>query len=147
MSDIQIIAAGKIKKGPLLDLWHEYSKRMQNAPVLHEIDDQNPKSLEQKMSDLLDPKGVVIAMDEKGQELGSMAFAKMLEDFDIQSIKPVQFFIGAADGLPQIIRDNASRKLAFGKQTWPHKLVRIMLLEQLYRAEKIIQGHPYHREG
>ena len=63
-----------------------------------------------------------------------------------QGISRFQFMIGGADGLTPEVRDSAHALLAFGKQTWPHMMARVMLMEQIYRAQQIIQGHPYHRE-
>jgi 23S rRNA (pseudouridine1915-N3)-methyltransferase len=85
-------------------------------------------------------------MDEHGIGLSSKEFAGKLENLAIQGKSKVQFIIGGADGLPQSVRDRANFILSFGKQTWPHMLARVMLTEQIYRAQQIIAGHPYHRE-
>lgn len=146
-STIEIIAAGKIKKGPLLSLWEEYEKRMSSKLVLHEIPESEPAQFEKKLMQKVSDQAVIIALDETGKSHSSTAFAKKLQKFTLSECKSLQFFIGAADGLPASLIQKADLLLAFGTSTWPHKLVRIMLLEQIYRAETITQGHPYHRDG
>jgi 23S rRNA (pseudouridine1915-N3)-methyltransferase len=84
-------------------------------------------------------------MDERGSPLDSASFAGRLQDWRAQVRPAVTFIIGGADGLAPSLRERADLALAFGPLTWPHQLVRIMLLEQLYRAVTILGGHPYHR--
>jgi 23S rRNA (pseudouridine1915-N3)-methyltransferase len=92
------------------------------------------------------PEGsVTVILDESGESLGSVALAEQIRSWRESGIRAVVFVIGGADGLADSIRDGAKRKLSFGLATWPHQLVRIMLLEQLYRATTILLGHPYHR--
>jgi len=85
-------------------------------------------------------------MDERGQTIKSVAFAEIFQkQMDIGHTH-FQFIIGGADGLTQEVRERSNLLLSFGAQTWPHMLARIMLLEQIYRAQQILDGHPYHRE-
>ncbi len=93
------------------------------------------------------PSGRVIALDESGEQLGSVALATLLGTWRDQGVREARFLIGAADGLTTAERMSAHTLLSFGAVTWPHLLVRAMLAEQLYRATTIIAGHPYHREG
>ena len=95
----------------------------------------------------LTPGAKIVALDERGDQLGSTAFATMLSKWRDESVPEVRFLVGAADGLTSGERESADRLIAFGRATWPHMLVRAMLVEQLYRATSIIAGHPYHREG
>ncbi len=93
------------------------------------------------------PKGArVVALDGGGRGLGSLAFAERLGQWRDDGVGDVAFLIGGADGLEAKLRDDADFVLALGPQTWPHLLVRGLLAEQLYRAECIASGHPYHRE-
>ena len=89
---------------------------------------------------------VIIAMDERGKTLPSREFAQKFQNWQNEGQSHVQFFIGGADGLNDEIRKRAQLLLSFGKQTWPHMLARIMLLEQIYRAQQILKNHPYHRD-
>ena len=93
------------------------------------------------------PGTKVVALDEKGEQVRSSELADMLGQWRDASVREVRFLIGAADGLSDEERGGADRLIAFGRATWPHMLVRAMLVEQLYRASSIIAGHPYHREG
>lgn len=137
---IKILASGKLKKSPLLDLCDEYVKRMHWSVSVREID--APLAVKH----LPDP-GLIVALDERGETLGSMEFAKKIEKWQGQAPgNEVTFLIGGADGLDDPIRKKAKFLMSFGKQTWPHMLVRVMLLEQIYRAQQIIAGHPYHRQ-
>ena len=87
----------------------------------------------------------IVALDETGEVLSSPQLAARLERWRDAGTPATAFLIGGADGLAESLRRRANLRLAFGTATWPHQLVRIMLLEQLYRAMTILSGHPYHR--
>lgn len=99
-----------------------------------------------RVADSLTP-AKIIALDEGGEAMTSVAFAKLLEGWRDSGVREARFLIGAADGLTPDERASADKILSFGITTWPHLMVRAMLCEQLYRATTIIAGHPYHREG
>jgi 23S rRNA (pseudouridine1915-N3)-methyltransferase len=86
-----------------------------------------------------------VLLDERGENLSSASFSGHLQGWRSEDRPVVVFIIGAADGLAASLRDKAKLAIAFGTATWPHQFVRIMLLEQLYRAMTILTGHPYHR--
>ena len=86
-----------------------------------------------------------IAMDERGKQLNSMSFATELEKFMSNGQSHFCFIIGGAFGLTQNVLDKVELKLSLGNLVWPHRLVSVMLLEQLYRAQSILAGHPYHK--
>ena len=85
------------------------------------------------------------ALDERGETLDSAGFARNLGHARDGNTGDIVYVIGGADGLSPELRRKADRTLAFGSATWPHQLVRVMLLEQLYRAVTQLVGHPYHR--
>lgn len=89
--------------------------------------------------------GAVIALDEKGLSPTSEEFSKLLENFQAQGEKAINFVIGGADGLSDDIFAQATKRLSFGAMTLPHQLARILLVEQIYRAMTLLSGHPYHR--
>ena len=91
-------------------------------------------------------EGVVITCDERGELLSSREIAARLERFKDRGERRIAFVIGGADGLDPDLRKTAAFSLAFGPQTWPHALVRVMLAEQMYRAMTILAGLPYHRD-
>ena len=90
-------------------------------------------------------RAIVVILDEHGDNLASPALATLLRKWRAEDQPAVCFVIGGADGLAPSLYERANLRLAFGAATWPHQLVRIMLLEQLYRAGTILAGHPYHR--
>lgn len=89
--------------------------------------------------------GRVVALDERGRSEASEAFATRLGRWRDDGVRTVGFIIGGADGLDDAVRKKADLVLSFGAFTWPHMLVRAMLAEQIYRAQSILAGHPYHR--
>lgn len=93
----------------------------------------------------LPANATLIALDETGKNLDSPTFASKIEDWSSNGNRPLVFFIGGSWGLDESIRKQAHHLISFGKQTFPHMLARIVLLEQLYRAETIIKGKVYHK--
>ena len=93
----------------------------------------------------LDPNCVLIALDERGEAPGSVGFARKLEGWRDQGQRELVLAIGGPDGHGRALIQAAAHTLAFGNWTWPHKLVRAMAAEQIYRAVSIIAGTPYHR--
>lgn len=138
---LHIIARGKMGRCPEADLIARYSKRLSWPFQITELPDLGGKA-----PPLL-PGTIILAMDETGEQLTSLALAQRLEKWRDTGTREVRILIGAADGLTSEERASAQQFLAFGKATWPHMLARAMLVEQLYRATSIIAGHPYHREG
>ncbi len=144
---IEIIAIGKAKDAHLLALISEYQKRLSYEFFIHEIQDRSDQSIEEKrILEKLKSTSYVIILDEKGKELSSRDFSQSLENIMAQGFKHIQFVIGGADGLTNNVKKRADLSLSFGRQTWPHMLVRLMLIEQIYRAQTILSGHPYHRD-
>lgn len=147
---ISIIAVGKQKQSPSMDMCKEYLKRMKWKLSIKEIDSPKNSTKDREAELILKeiPKSsFVVALDERGESYSSQDFAQKLSEW--QNIAPnneIFFLIGGADGFNFIVRERANFLLSFGKQTWPHMLVRVMLLEQLYRAQQISEGHPYHRQ-
>ncbi len=148
-----ILAMGKWKKGPEQSLFETYCARMRPAPILKELEVRKKLSgaqLKVAEAELLLgalPKGaVLVALDERGKTMSSRDFAGRLETWQDQGRADVAFVIGGADGLDETVRKRADLLISFGAMTWPHMLVRPMLAEQLFRADSILAGHPYHRD-
>lgn len=149
---IKIICVGNLKSGPELDLVKEYLKRFLwqidiiEIPVKKGLSGETLKTHEAKLILAQIPENTpLIALDERGTSPSSPEFAKIMEDLQVQSASQIIFCIGGADGLDESVRKRANRLISFGKMTWPHMLVRVLLAEQLYRAQQILAGHPYHR--
>ena len=98
------------------------------------------------LANIIPDKAVTLILDERGESLDSATLASRLGRWRDDGRPAAVFIIGGDDGLAASLRDKANVRLAFGAVTWPHQLVRIMLLEQIYRAVTILSGHPYHRE-
>lgn len=94
----------------------------------------------------LDEGGILITCDEHGEPLTSRQIAQRLNTYKDRGERRVTFLIGGADGLDPALLKSSAFSLAFGPQTWPHALVRVMLAEQMYRATTILAGLPYHRD-
>lgn len=148
-----LIAVGRMKSGPERELYAHYSARLNPAPQLREVEEKRnlpAAKLKVREGELLlgaIPDGAhVVALDEKGRKFGSQAFAKHLGGWRDEGVKDVAFVIGGADGLDKAVVSRANLVLSLSDLTWPHMLVRGLLAEQLYRANAILTGHPYHRE-
>lgn len=138
---LHIIARGRIGRCPETDLIARYERRMVWPLQITELPETGGK-----VALPLAPSRTVV-LDEAGEQLTSAALATLLDRWRDDGIRECRFLIGAADGLTAEERASADQALAFGKATWPHMLVRAMLVEQLYRATTILAGHPYHRAG
>ena len=138
---LHIIARGKIGRGPEADLVDRYLKRIAWPVKITELPESGGKVPSPAES------SITILLDEKGEQLGSLAFARALERWRDGGMREARFLIGGADGFGEAERAGADLLLAFGKATWPHLLARALLAEQLFRATSILANHPYHREG
>ncbi len=138
---LHIVARGRIGRGPEAELVNRYAKRITWPVQLTELPEQGGRLPPRH------PDGVTVALDERGEQLGSVELAKRLEKWRDAGRRECRFLIGAADGHDAADREGADLLLAFGKATWPHLLARAMLAEQLFRATSILANHPYHREG
>lgn len=148
-----VLAVGRLKAGPLPTLCADYAKRCTYPLALHEVQAKRRDGSEQQSDEeaalLLAalPAGArVVVLDERGDDLSSRALAGQLGRWRDQAVRDVAFLLGGADGHGAAVRDRADLSLAFGRATWPHQLVRVMLYEQLYRAGTLLTGHPYHRD-
>jgi len=152
---IQVAAVGRLKAGPELDLWTDYTARFRKTGKalglpeieLTEVEDRLGKGMTAEgdlLGRVLPKTAYVVALDERGQMLTSPEFAALLAGRR-DSAQDLSFVIGGADGIDPVLRDRADLLISFGKMVWPHMLVRVMLAEQLYRAATILAGGPYHR--
>ena len=147
-----LAAVGRARVGPARDLFEEYAGRLSWPLTLREVEVKKrlpPDEMKRQEAELLlaaIPQGsVVVALDERGKALSSEAFAAKMGAWRDQGAADIAFLIGGADGHGDAVRARADFLLALGPMTWPHMLVRGMLTEQIYRAQQILAGHPYHR--
>jgi 23S rRNA (pseudouridine1915-N3)-methyltransferase len=155
-----IIAIGRLKQGPERELGERYRERFDDIGRklgfrgldIHEIPESRARDAAARiaeeaaaMSALIPDKSSIVAFDERGEAIDSPAFARHLGRWRDESVPSAVFLIGGPDGLSPELRRKAKLSVAYGKATWPHQMVRVMLLEQIYRAATILSGHPYHR--
>lgn len=138
---LHIIARGKIGRSPEAELVDRYLKRVLWPTKVTEVSDRGGSIPAPP------PASVTILLDERGDLLSSVEFARRLEGWRDGGKREARFLIGAADGHDPMLRRSADLILSFGPATWPHMLARAMLAEQLFRATSILANHPYHREG
>ena len=148
---LRLIAVGRLKSGPHLDLQRHYAERIRWPLDIREVEERRklpPAALKEREGALLlaelPADAVAVALDARGKPLASEAFAAQLATWR-DAAADVAFLIGGAEGLADAARRRADRVLSLGPMVWPHFLVRGMLLEQIYRAQQILAGHPYHR--
>lgn len=134
-----------------------YAKRMDwsvefKTPKIKLSASTPPDMVKKKQGDVLVeeiakmPQALVIALDENGKNINSQDLSKLIESAQLDHAGQVCFIIGGAYGLAPEVLQTARHKISFGTMTWPHRLVGVMLMEQLYRSQQIIKGHPYHKE-
>jgi len=128
----------------------KYLKRIKNIQIKqYEVKFNNEqKKIEEEGLKLINstpPNGKLVLLDEQGENLTSLELAKIILSWRDNNISYINFAIGGAFGNGDEIKKRATKILAFGKLTWPHQMVKMMIAEQIYRIETIIQGHPYHK--
>lgn len=149
---IHLVAVGRARSGPERELYRHYAARLAWPLSLKEVEVRPPaapsrqQALEGELLLAAVPKGAkVVALDERGEALSSEAFATRLARWRDDGVAALAFLVGGADGLDERVRREADLLLSLGRVTWPHLLVRGLVAEQLYRAQQILAGHPYHR--
>ena len=155
-----VISIGKLKQGPEREFAERYRDRFDDIGrklgfrglAIHEISESRARDAATRINEeaaaisaLIPEKAVLVALDERGSSVDSVSFARHIGKWRDESVPHNVFVIGGADGLSPELRRKAKLSIAFGSATWPHQMVRVMLLEQIYRAATILAGHPYHR--
>lgn len=146
MPAIDIICVGRMRDSAQKELFLHYQKQIQWPLNITEIDERKLSPDQSEISQKITADSYHIALDERGKSLKSNELAQKIESIQNNGTPKIQFIIGPADGLSEDMRRKSDFLLSFGAQTWPHMLARIMLIEQIYRCQQILNGHPYHRE-
>ncbi len=157
---IIVAAVGRLKRGPETELSERYRKRaaqtgrqlgLRDIDIIEiresRADDAGKRMIEEliALANVIPQGAAVVLLDTQGENVDSAKLARLLAQWRADDRLAAVFAIGGADGLAPSLRDRATLRLSFGAATWPHQLVRVMLLEQIYRATTILTGHPYHR--
>ncbi|EFA90744.1 23S rRNA (pseudouridine(1915)-N(3))-methyltransferase RlmH [Peptoniphilus lacrimalis] len=158
--EINIISVGKIKEDFFKKAIDEYEKRLKAYCRVNFIelkDESEGKNLSDKDIDIiLDKEGkrilekikersFIIVLDIKGRSIDSVEFSKKINDIMLDGISSIDFIIGGSLGISQEVKDKANYSLSFSKFTFPHKLMKVILMEQIYRAFTIINNKTYHK--
>lgn len=157
---IYILSVGRLKEKYLVEAQKEYLKRLKPYARLEVIEvadegyseglspageEQVKEKEAQRLERYLRPGTFVVALDREGKMLSSEEMAGYLADLGLRGKSEIAMLIGGSLGLAQSILKRADLKLSFSKLTFPHQLMRVILLEQIYRSFKIIKGEPYHK--
>jgi 23S rRNA (pseudouridine1915-N3)-methyltransferase len=155
-----VIAVGRLKQGPERELVERYRERFDDIGrklgfhglEIREIAESRARDAGSRIAEeaasisaAIPPKSTLVALDVHGDNIDSATFAQRLSRWRDNQVANTIFVIGGADGLSPELQRIAQLRMAFGSATWPHQMVRVMLLEQIYRAATILAGHPYHR--
>ena len=161
MAKLKIVAIGRLGRGPERELVDDYMRRAR--PLLRrlgltaieerELAESRAATPElrrrqeaEAIERVLAPDSRIILLDERGDQVTSRALATRLRTLAATGGRELAIVVGGPDGVDESLRRRADWMLAMGRLTWPHRLVRVMLAEQLYRAGSIVAGHPYHRD-
>ena len=140
---LSVVAVGKIKERDLRAVADEYVGRIRRYVRFEEIEVASDAALERAL-----PNGVtVVVLDPNGDAVTSTAFAKKVESWGRRGKGDVAFVLGGAEGIPEKLVRSADARLSLSSLTLPHRLARVVLFEQIYRAFTILRGEPYAREG
>ncbi|MCR5268292.1 MAG: 23S rRNA (pseudouridine(1915)-N(3))-methyltransferase RlmH [Lachnospiraceae bacterium] len=158
--NIEILCVGKLKETYLKEAVNEYAKRLSRyckLSITEVIDEKTAdkqseaqdmivlKKEGERLKNLIRENAHVIALEISGKTMDSVSFAQYLNELSIRSVSDVQFVIGGSLGLYPDVLNRADLKLSFSEMTFPHQLMRVILLEQIYRGFRIINHEPYHK--
>lgn len=158
--NINIIAVGKIKEKYIQEGIKEFSKRLSrycNLKIIEVDDEKAPENLSDKEMEVVKQKegqkilskipqnSFIISLEIQGREISSEDLSKKMEDVMVSGINDITFIIGGSLGLSDEVRSKSDFKLSFSKMTFPHQLMRLILLEQVYRGWRIMKNEPYHK--
>ena len=150
MMNITILCVGKLKETYWTDAVFEYSKRLSKYCVLHidEIKESSKDDRDEEGADILKrikKEDYVIALEVSGKQIDSEGLASKIENLQVSGKSRVTFIIGGSEGLSPEVSNRADYSLSFSKMTFPHQMMRVILLEQIYRSFKIMKNEKYHK--
>ena len=156
---LKVISIGQLKNNPILEIQKDYESRILNLSKsvgiknleIKELPISKKSSIKERqneeakiISQHIKQDNLNVFLDGKGENINSVDISQIISESSFNG-KDLVFFIGGPDGFDEKIIKVANKIISFGRVTWPHKLIRIMLLEQLYRGITILNNHPYHR--
>ena len=160
MIHIRILCVGKIKEAFYRDAVKEYQKRLQSSAKVEILEIPDEKTKEnasehemtlvrdtegQRLLKVITEKDYVIGLFIDGKKLSSEAFAERFRELPLRGESRITLVIGGSLGLSEAVKQRCNERISFSDMTFPHQLMRVILMEQLYRAFRIIEGAPYHK--
>ncbi len=157
---ITVVCVGKIKEKYLVEAIGEYSKRLSrycDLEIIEVADEKTPDKASEHEEELIREKeaeriakhipdgAYVIATAIGGKEYSSVEFSEKIEKLGVDGVSHIVFLIGGSIGLDMGLLQDADERISFSRMTFPHQLMRVILLEQIYRAYRIMKGEPYHK--
>ena len=149
---ITILCVGKIKEKYWKDAISEYEKRLSRyakVEIIEVADEKTPEgageALEAQIKRYLKEDAYVIALAIDGKQYDSVGFSKRIEQIGLSGKGQIIFLIGGSLGMDEELLSRADERISFGRMTYPHQMMRVILLEQIYRAYRIMKGEPYHK--
>ena len=146
--NITLICVGKLKEEYWRKAQEEYAKRLTRYGTLQVVEVRERDDIEKEGEDILKrirEEDYLIALAIEGKTIDSITLSRYLENLSIQGKSNMTFVIGGSLGLSKVVLERADLRLSFSKLTFPHQMIRIFLLEQIYRSYKIMKGEVYHK--
>ena len=146
--NITLICVGKLKEEYWRQAQEEYAKRLTRYGTLQVVEVRERDDIEKEGEDILKrirEEDYLIALAIEGKTIDSITLSRYLENLSIQGKSNMTFVIGGSLGLSKVVLERADLRLSFSKLTFPHQMIRIFLLEQIYRSYKIMKGEAYHK--
>lgn len=145
---IKLIAVGKIKDKGLQSLIYDYQKQIKDLEIIELDDEKASDGMEKeglKILSKIAPDDYVISLAIEGKMMDSVEFSQLIDHVFTHQSSSIVFIIGGSYGLSDQIKSKSKQLISFSRMTFPHQLMRLILVEQIYRAFSILKGHPYHK--
>ena len=145
---IKLITVGKIKDKGLQSLIYDYRKQIKDLEIIELEDEKTSDGMEKeglKILSKIAPDDYVISLAIEGKMMDSVEFSQLIDHVFTHQSSSIVFIIGGSYGLSDQIKSKSKQLISFSRMTFPHQLMRLILVEQIYRAFSILKGHPYHK--
>ncbi len=145
---IKLITVGKVKDKALQSLIYDYQKQIKELEIIELEDEKTSDGMEKeglKILSKIAPDDYVISLAIEGKMMDSVEFSQLIDHVFTHQSSSIVFIIGGSYGLSDQIKSKSKQLISFSKMTFPHQLMRLILVEQIYRAFSILKGHPYHK--
>jgi 23S rRNA (pseudouridine1915-N3)-methyltransferase len=145
---IKIIAVGKLKDKNLQSVIFDYTKQLKDLEIIEVLDEKSKEGMEkeaQRVLEKISPNDYIVSLAIEGKMYDSVEFASLIDHTFTHGLSTLVFIIGGSYGIHPSVKSKSHQLISFSKMTFPHQLMRLILVEQIYRAFKILEHHPYHK--